>query len=71
MQVTILCQFKSWKYFSKHKWGYKLQNVPVVAVPLDSLASYIYIQHETSCICLQSRPNFAWILPLRNIIFPI
>ena len=44
---------------SKHKWGYKLQNVPAVAVPLDPLASYIYIMHETSCTCLQPRPNFA------------
>ena len=48
-----------------------MQNVPAVAVPLDPLASYIYIQHETSRICLQPRPSFAWILPLRNIIFPI
>ena len=56
---------------SKHKWGYELQNVPAVAVPLGPLASYIYIQHETSRICLQPRPSFAWILSLRNIIFPI
>ena len=45
--------------------------IPAVAVPLDPLANYIYIQHETSRICLQPRPSFAWILPLRNIIFPI
>ena len=44
---------------SKDKWGYKLQNVPAVAVPLDSLASYIYIMHETSCTCLEPRPSFA------------
>ena len=44
-----------------------------MAVLLDPLATYIYIQHETSRICLQPRPSFAWILPLRNIIiiFPI
>ena len=50
---------------------YKLQNVPAVAIPLEPLASYIYIQHETSRIFLQSRPSFAWILPLRDTIFPI
>ena len=71
MQVTILGQFKSWKYCSKHKWRYKLRNVPAVAVRLDPLASYIYIHHETSYICLQPRPSFAWILSLRNIVFPI
>ena len=30
-----------------------------VAVPLDPLASYIYIMDETSYTCLQPRPNFA------------
>ena len=42
-----------------------------MAVPLNPLASYVYIQHETSRTCLQPRPSFAWILPLRNIICPI
>ena len=44
---------------SKHKWGYKLQNVTAVAAPPDPLASYIYLMHETSCTCLQLRPSFA------------
>ena len=48
-----------------------MQNVSAVAVPLDPLASYIYIQHETSRTCQQPRPGFTWILPLGNIIFPI
>ena len=47
-----------------------MQNVPAVAVPLDPLASYIYIQHEMSHMCLQPRSIFAWIIPLRNIISP-
>ena len=41
-----------------------------MAVPLDPLASYIYIQHETSRILLQPSPSFAWILPLRNNYSP-
>ena len=44
---------------SKDKWGYKLQNVPAVAVHLDPLASCIYIMNETICTCLQPRPSFA------------
>ena len=48
-----------------------MQNVPALAVPLDPLASYIYIQNETSHTCQQPSPSFAWILSLRNIIFPI
>ena len=48
-----------------------MQNFPAVAVALDPLASYIYMQHEMSRICLQPRPSFTWILPLHNIIFPI
>ena len=49
-----------------------MRNVPAVAVPLDPLASYIYIEHdETSHSCQQASPSFAWILPLHNIIFPI
>ena len=35
-----------------------MQNVPSVAVPLYPLASYIYVQHETSRICMQPRPSF-------------
>ena len=42
-----------------------------MAVPLNPLASYIYMQYQTSRIRLQPRPSFAWILHLRNIIFPI
>ena len=47
-----------------------MQNLSAVAVPLDPLASYIYIQHETSRILLQPSPSFAWILPLHNNYFP-
>ena len=72
MQVTTLRQFlRAGNTVSKHKRGYKLQNVPAVTVPLDPLTSYIYTQHETSRTCLQPRSSFAWILPLLNIIFPI
>ena len=45
-----------------------MQNFSAVAVPLDPLVTYIYIQHEMSCNCPQPRPSFAWILALRNII---
>ena len=48
-----------------------MQNVPAVAVPLDPLASYIYIQHKNSRTSLQPRPSFASTLPLYNIFFSI
>ena len=38
-----------------------MEKDPAVAVPLDPLASYVYIQQQTSRICLQPRPSFAWI----------
>ena len=46
-----------------------MQNVLTVAVPLDPLASCIYIKHKMSRTFLQPRPSFAWILLLRNFIF--
>ena len=42
-----------------------------MAVPLDPLSSHIYLQRETSRTSQQPRSNFAWLLPLYNIIFPI
>ena len=39
--------------------------------PRPILPNYIYIQHQMSRTCPQPRPSFAWILPLRNIIFSI
>ena len=48
-----------------------MENFPTMAVPLDPLASYVYIQYETSRTYQQPRPSFAWILPLHNIISPI
>ena len=74
---TQFCvSLRSGNTVSKHKWGYftlckmlQLSGCGCSPRPITSFATYI--QHETNCTCQQPRPNFAWILPICNIIFPI
>ena len=73
MWITILYQLKSWKYCFQTKMGginYKI-SLLCGCTPRHILPNYIYIQHQMSRTCPQPRHSFAWILPLRNIIFPI
>ena len=70
---TILYQLRVRNTVSKHKWRYKLQNVPVAAPP-PARKPISYLQYEKNCTCQQSSPCFAWILPIAYalyIIFPI
>ena len=48
MKVTILClkSLRAGNAVSKHKWGYKLQNVPAVVVPISDL--YLHTQWNES-----------------------
>ena len=42
MYATTLCSLRAENDVSKHKWWYKLQNIPAVALPLDPLASHLH-----------------------------
>ena len=60
IKLTILCQLRVGNNFSKHKWGYKLQNFHVAAPPAPNAISYFTIWNEShlpavkASLCLDS-----------------